>query len=314
MNTAIQLYGFLLLTCLGFFVPILSILFSIYKIGIQKLSEQYDNERNQSESNLNSQLESLKSKEKTSDIIIQIKKNIKALEKSNKIAAKKLSFLNPKKQIILLFISIIISFILVLAYFIIPSSNISIKYIKYGLIVFSAVIFTFAFIRMVNLLLLITEIKNFIDQDQQNNESKIIELLSKLAKVSNKEYLEKVYIRLNNKNITPKSKIKETIMQSEKTEIKLQITNFEKLMAKNVEIGICFPSGFIVTVPFSYSVTTTEYEKIVRCELNKLQGDTTYNCHPIYISALEKGEYKIESFIKAENIKARYTKFKIIAK
>ena len=56
VEQAIQLFGYLILTFLAVPAPILVILLSVFREGRSKLTIQYENERSQSEHNINEQL------------------------------------------------------------------------------------------------------------------------------------------------------------------------------------------------------------------------------------------------------------------
>ncbi len=49
MDIALQLFGYLILTVLSIVVPIFIVLLSIFQEGVSKLSEQYENQKSQSE-------------------------------------------------------------------------------------------------------------------------------------------------------------------------------------------------------------------------------------------------------------------------
>jgi hypothetical protein len=54
MESAITLYGYLLLTFLGIIIPLLGILLSLFREGIEQLSAQYKNQKSNSDKNCSS--------------------------------------------------------------------------------------------------------------------------------------------------------------------------------------------------------------------------------------------------------------------
>ena len=55
MNTALQLFGYLILTVLAIVVPIFIVLLSTFQEGVSKLSEQYENQKSQRKENFDKQ-------------------------------------------------------------------------------------------------------------------------------------------------------------------------------------------------------------------------------------------------------------------
>ena len=79
MVSAITLFGFLILTFLAIIVPFFGILLSIFQEGISKLSEQYENEKSNSEKNIQAQLKKQARKKKLN--VEEIERSIKELRR-----------------------------------------------------------------------------------------------------------------------------------------------------------------------------------------------------------------------------------------
>src|SRR5437016_3497114 len=60
MSTALELYGLLILTVLGFTLPILTVLLSLFPEGVRALSAKSEHERAQSEENIRSETDKQK--------------------------------------------------------------------------------------------------------------------------------------------------------------------------------------------------------------------------------------------------------------
>ena len=118
-------------------------------------------------------------------------------------------------------------------------------------------------------------------------------------------FLKAVYINIDDKNIQDDTG-KITVSMDEKQELKTGITNSELRMAKNIEIGFIFPLDFIIEKTNYYSIYTTKTNQLVRYETNLIHGNTNQMLNPLIITPLKEGDYKIKTFIKAENIESTY--------
>jgi hypothetical protein len=297
MEQGIQLYGFLVLTFLGVTAPILVILLSVFEEGRLKLTTQYENERSQSEKNIKEQLKKLTGTEETD--VTEIKQSLKSLEIIKKTAEAKLSYLNPKKQMFQLYIPFLISFLgVILA--ILSKANVACVrlYIAVSLICFS-----YALVVLWKLTGTIIEVKKSINDGKKDMNMKIIKLLSALVKKEDRYFLKDIYITIDDKKIEDNTG-EITISADKKQELKIGIDNIETRMAKNVEIGFTFPPDFVIEKTSSYSIYTTKTKQIVRYVTSLIQGKTNLILDSLIITPLKKGDYKIKTFIKAENIKS----------
>lgn len=299
MELAIELFGYLILTILGFMLPVVAILLSIYHEGLSKLAQQYQAEVSQSEENLKTI-----AKAKKTDLAA-IQQSIKELESTKKRATTKLSYLNPRKQIIRLFIPLVLAFLGVVATSILIGTN-----VYYGLfLLISLTGFVYALIVLWNLIAIIVEVRGIIDTEKKTTETSTVELLTSLAREvidrTGQYFLTKVYIVLDGKDIEDDS-YETTIPANIKKEINVQLRNNEMRMAKNVEIGFRFPTNFIIDKTDYASIFRDEKEQVVRYSESILQGHTIVNYAPLIITPLEQGVCKVSTFIKAENIAATY--------
>ena len=176
MELSLQLFGYLILTFSGIVVPLLIILLSIFQEGVSKLTAQYENEKSNSEENIKSQLKKLS--EAANISVKEIKRSIKELGIIKKKAETKLYYLNPKKQTLIIFILLLVSFLGVILTIL---KNINI----YGFpafFVISLILFAFALHILWKQLCIIIEVKKIVDGDKNEIETKTLELLSTIAK------------------------------------------------------------------------------------------------------------------------------------
>lgn len=299
MEQAIQLFGFLILTFLGIVSPILVILLSMFREGISQLTIQYENEKSQSENNIKEQLKKIGEAGKTD--VEEIEQSLNKLKAIKKTAETKLSYLNPKEQILRLYMPFLISFLAVILA-ILTKTNI---YYVGLFIAISLICFVYSMVVLWKLLGIIIEVKKTIDDDKKGMDMKTIELLSALVEKELGYFLKAVYINIDDKNIQDDTG-KITVSVDKKQELKIGISNTEPRMAKNIEIGFIFPLDFIIEKTSYYSIYTTETIQVVRYEKNLIHGNTTQLLFPLIITPLKEGDYKIRTFIKAENIESTY--------
>ncbi len=313
MDIALQLFGYLILTFLAIVVPFLIILLSLFQEGVSKLVTQYENEISKSQTNLENQT-ARQAELKATDVeeIEQsqkkIKESIKELKAIKKSAQAKLSYLNPKRQILRLFILFLISFIgVILA--ILTKTNI--YYVGISIIV-SLIFFCSALIVLWRLLGIVVEVRKITDIDKKDSEAKTIELLSKIsqkpsaAKIQESYFLKDVFLIISDREIKD-DKVEIKMEVDVYTRFDISLVNIETKMAKNVEIGLRIPPDFIVEKKPYYTVfTDSGGGQIVRYFADFIQANTNRIVGPLFITSIKKGKYLIRTFIKGENIEIIY--------
>lgn len=303
MELAIELFGYLILTVLGFVLPIVAILLSIYQEGLSKLAQQYETEFSQSENNLKEQIQEMA--ESTGTDTAGIKQSIKKLESIKKRARIKLSYLNPRKQIVRLFIPLVLAFLGVVATSILVASNVYFSL----LLLISLMAFVYALLVLWNLVGIIVEVRGLIDTEKKTTEASTVEALSSVMKElvdkTGQYFLTQVYIVLDDHTIKGDSH-KITLPVNTKKELKVQLLNSENRMAKNVEFGFTFTTSFIIDKTDYRSIFRDETQQVVRYEDNILQANTIGLYAPLIITPLRRGASTLRTFIKAENIESIY--------
>lgn len=302
MEEAIQLFGFLILAVLGFVSPIIAILLSIFREGMRKLAAQYESERVQSEKNIKAQLRKMARGKTTDDSAIE--RSLRELKSIKKTAEVQLSYLDPKKQVIRLFAPLIVAFLAVALTLLLIEMSI---YFSFFLLL-SLVGFVYTVVVLWKLIGIITEVRKIIDTGRKDTDSTIIELLSRLGEKIEKTgqyFLRDIYIVWDGKDIKDGSqKIKMRV--NDKKELDISIRNIEIRMAKNIEIGFIFPNEFILEKKDAYSIFRDDVQQIIRYNVNDIQGHTHHLLDSMAITPLERNDYKIRTFIKAENVEAVY--------
>ena len=246
----------------------------------------------------------------------KLKRSITEIETIKKIAETKLVYLNPKRQMAWLFFILMISFLGVVIVSLIKN------HIYYTvLIILVSMIFFIVSLRILwKLLGIIVEVKKFIDEDKKEKETKTMDALLALQdkfigeKKETPLFLKDVYLKIEGKSIKDEERKFEFPINS-KSKIEISIFNSEEVMVKNLEVGLVFPSDFVIEKTNDYSIfTEKDGSQVIRFEINKIQAQTYMIIPTLIFTPITEGEHKIVTFIKAENIKpiARNFRFNIV--
>lgn len=116
-----------------------------------------------------------------------------------------------------------------------------------------------------------------------------------------------IYLTLDGQVIKDESH-KTTMQMNISKELGCSVRNLEMRLAKSVQVGLIFPTNFLIEEKDYYSIYRDQRQgQIVRYEVSSIHGNTDHVFNPLIITPLERGEYKIRTFVKAENIEATYT-------
>lgn len=226
------------------------------------------------------------------------------MEKREKAAKAKLSYLNPKKQILWLFIFLFISFVGVVLAILYKDFSL----FRELLIAISLICFGVVLVCLYKLFEVIIEARKTIDEDRRERETKTIELLSTLAEKEKDVFLKDINVAVDEKDILDE-KVEITLLVNIKKSLEIVLRNKDNRMAKNVEIGFIFGHNFIIDKKENYSIFTDKKAQIV-CFYNTLvQAKTDIIFDPIVITPIKEGIHPIKTFIKGENIHSIYRNF-----
>jgi len=300
MDIVLQLYSTLILTLLGFVLPILSIAIAMLPEGVSCLSSKYENEKKQSEENLVN--ETQKKTEGTGLDYVQLEKTIKILKKKKSEAIKKLSYLEPTKLILRISIPFFLSLIIFVFVAITKELNVKIIFLFFSILSFVA-----GLIALWESAMILVEVSGSINQKKKNYEEKMVELLSTIAEKGGSDFFVKDGITaIFNGKLLKKDVVLE-FSTNRPYEIPVSINNSGELMAKNVEIAFVFSKDFLVENTSNITNYTSETSQIVRLNNDMVQAHENLNKGKMKITFLKPGVYPIDTFIKGENVK--YNKF-----
>ncbi|MBE3124224.1 MAG: hypothetical protein IMZ57_01010 [Acidobacteria bacterium] len=293
MESAITLFGFLILTFLGIIVPLLGILLSLFREGVIELTTQYVNQKSSSEKNLAEQM--IKQGESGKVNVPEIQKSMQELTGIKEAADKKLQYLNPKKQLSRLFIFLFISFLSTIGALLLKEH----AFYRGLSLILSLSFFSITLSILWKLLGILVEVKQTVDARRGELESKIISLLS----MSSSAGLIKDVHPIINGNTIENDKAEFNLTLNTKNTLKIALANNEKRMAKRVELGIWFPREIMVEKGKGYSIATQEDgSQVVRYQAAEIQGKTNLWLADLIINPIKKDPVKIRTFINAENI------------
>ncbi len=306
MINIFQLYGTFILTILGFVVPILSILISIFPNGIKILTEKYDNEKKQSEEKIKSQTE--KKEQGKNDLDYKnLEKTLKTLRKQNKEAKTRLFYLKPGSFLFKTSIPFIIALVSVFLGFL--DFNIEIRI----LLLISSLVSTVAgFLSLYIGIKVIFEVSEITNSTKEQSEEKMIDLLSILVeKTGENPYLkeEDIIVNFYEKSLVKNTKIDFSV--DKKYEIPISIHNKSDKMAKNIEVGFVFPNNIVIEKTSNFEITTTENNQILRFKEDGIQAHNDKMQGKINLTFIESGLTKIDLFSKGENVKYRRFTFEL---
>ena len=292
----IPLYIDLLITILGFSLPIIGILLSFFSDGIKKLTTKYENEISKNKDDIIA-LTKLSKKEK---VIEKIEKNLKKLKNLQHETTIKLTYLNPKSLLLRLFIFFLLSIFLIKGALMIEGNL-----FFYWLVIVSFLFCLYAFNILRVLIGILMELFEITNEEKRSDYTGITDLVSQLIKTQKgglSYFLKKVFITINSVFVT-NEKPKISLNLGQKQNASVSFWNKEPRMAKNIEIGFILPPDFILEKTKDYAIfTRKDGFNIIRYYIESVQGGTNQLQDPLVVTPLKEGSYEIDTFIKAENI------------
>lgn len=305
MINAIELYGMLVLTVVGFVVPILTILISLFPEGTKSLFSKYENERRQSDENIANEIKKKQTEQGLDYHALQ--KTLKTLKKKKREAELKLGYLKPTQFLLRTSIPFIVAF----TGTIVALLAISLIEIITAL-TFSLLAFICGLVILFISITVLFEVAEIVSEKKNGNEEKIIELLSTLvAKSGDNLFLreDEVGVIFNDQLLSKDEKIDFSV--NKKHEIPISIRNRSEKMAKKVEVGFIFPKDVVIEKTTNFSIYTDGSTQTVRFNLETIQAHENNKQGRLPITFLQAEESKIEVFIKGENVKYQKFPFKL---
>ncbi len=307
MDNIINLCATFVLTLIGFVIPILTILLSLFPEGIKALTLKYEGEKKQSDDNISNELKKRESGKEFDYATLE--KTLKILNKNKKIAKEKLSYLKPASLVIRISIPLIISFVSLLLLFV--SSHL---WLVSVLIFLSVITFLWSLYFIWKGIIVLIEVASMVSETKRNSEDKVIELLSRLVDKNNDDSLflkpENINIKFDKMKLSEGHTFKFPINVNRP--IPICINNSGDIMAKNIEIGFIFPPDFLIDKTSNiFSIYPEEKRQIIRFKEEYVLGNEDNLQGEMKVTFLKEGIHDVKAFIKGENVRNKYTKFKI---
>jgi len=311
MEKICGLYADLILAFLGLVAPIVVIIFSLFNEGAKKLAKQYEDETALNQSNIKEQLRKI-SEMKRPDTA-EIRKTIDELETAKSKAEEKLSYLNPQTQILWLFVPLLVAyFIAGFACYFHPDAVYSVSFLVVSIVSFSVSIF-----RLWESMGIIVEVQKLIDGERVESETRLMDLIADVVDAVKKSpranFLKNIWTVIGPKKTYVKdNSVEIKLIQNTKSELYLSVDNDETIMAEKVELGLIFPSHFLIGKAGEYTVLVSGTDQIVRLNVDSIHAKTNLLPNPLIVTPLKAGTFKVKTFLKARNIEAKYNDIKFV--
>ena len=312
MVISLELYSTLILTVLGFLLPILAILLSFFPDASRYLFSKYENERKQSEDNIIRETE--KRDRKNGDLNYdELRRTLKTLKKKRKQAETRLGYLKPTKLIFKISLPLAVAFVGALGalqvqgYALIPA----LLFLASSLLAFGVGLYF-----LLTSILVLTEVAEIVSQKKAEKEDEMIRLLSILVEKASKDksFLAAgdITVSFNDEELARGKNFEFSV--NKKYDVPISIYNGGDKMGKKVEVGFHFLSNFLVEKNSGLSLYTGKDLQIVRFNTDELHVNARLNMKNMGITFLEPGEYKIYAFITGENVtyQSFYFRIKVI--
>ncbi len=293
MDNAMMLFGYLVIALIGFVVPVLGLLLSIYQGGIDKLKIKYENQKAESEKAKQDFLSGVISgnvlhKGDLKQIKAQLREMEKAELKIKKEVNFKLEFLDIKTAAVRFAGPMMASMLAVMLYYILPGAW------KAAAITSSIVLFAYSVFILVKLLDVVVEMTRLADRESKDMNARLIEALAEGPEHSGGMDLK---VSINGKK--PGEMLSMSV--GEKREFKLEMENPGRTIARNAALTVTVPEGFEVEHKPYYSVTRNGAGYGVMYTADFIHPGTSFLCGPLVIKALKERKDEVTCMINADN-------------
>lgn len=303
MDTLVRSLYDLTISGIAIILPLFGVFISIFGSGIQLLIEKNQQEISSQEQSIKVLQQKLADQEisKLNRSVKEIQNELSSLRKQKKINERRISSLNPVRQIVLLLLTLFIGFILYNIY----NSFKEFGYIFY----FAPFVMSLLIVLFIKLLgdslKMVVEAKKLIDEREQTTQKNIIDQLRIIGDNSAQHRIKDVFAIIDSKRITDDSLTFLVALNSEQ-KFNIGVTNMAMEMANEIEIGFIIPKVFTVNKVKSFTYVDSDKETIVRYK-TELQAHTR-------VDAAEKllmipnliGDFKIKTFVKGKNVETKY--------
>jgi hypothetical protein len=166
MKDIIAIYSKLLISILSFIAPAITLLLNVFLGGVEKMKARNKEEILQIEGIIKMNVQNC-----NGDIEHTIKESLKLLKKQKSNAERQLRFLDPKRQIIRLFIPLISALVLLVVYILIKDyiKILNFTWVRIGCLLLSGLLCTYGLYVLYQLFCIIIETKRILSEDKMQD-------------------------------------------------------------------------------------------------------------------------------------------------
>ena len=304
MDQSMTLFGYLVIAFLGFVVPVLGLLFTVYQGGIDRIKIKYENKKAEAEKARRDLMAAFTAGGIHKDEFKEYKKRLKELEireiTVRRTANSRMSYLDMRKVAIGLAAPLAASMVAVLSYFMVTAPY------KIGTAIFALIAFSYSVSILARLLDVVIEMTRLADRESKAMNARIMEALSE-----NPEHARVKELKLLIDGIEVSGKNPLTISSGDERELKVEIQNPGKVTARNAVLAITMDPAVIISPKNYYSIIRTGSSVAVSYAMDFISPDNSFVGGPLVIKVNAPGSYKAGTVMKADNsegeIKGEFT-------
>ena len=294
MDISMTLFGYLVIAFLGFVVPILGLLFTVYQGGIDRIKIRYENKKAEAEKARRDLLAAFTAGGVHKEEFRDFKKKLKELEIREKTvrrrANSRMSYLDMRKVAVGLAVPLAASMAAVLVYFMV------IPVYKIGTAVFAFIAFSYAVFVLIRLFDVVIEMGRLADRESKAMNVRIMEALS-----DNPAHTGIKELKLFIDGTQVSSAVPLVISSGDARELGVEIKNPGKVMATNAVLSIKMDPAVIITPKQYYSIIRTGNSVTVLYSMDFISHESSFTLGPLVIKVNMPGTYKAEAVMKADN-------------
>lgn len=294
MDQSVTLFGYLVIAFLGFVVPVLGLLFTVYQGGIEKIKIKYENMKAEAEKARRDMLAAFTSDGVHKEDFREMKKKLRELEIREKTvrrtADSRMSYLDMRKVAIGLAAPLALSMAAVLVYFVIP------PVLKIEIAAFAVITFLYSVYVLIKLFDVVIEMTRLADRESKAMNARIIEALSESQEATGIKGLKAA---IDGVQVSPENPL--VISSGDERDLKVEILNPGKITARNTVLAVKMDPAVKVIPKQYYSIIRTADCVTVMYTVDFITPEAPGICGPLVIKINTPGMYKSETSIKTGN-------------
>lgn len=294
MDQSVTLFGYLVISFLGFVVPVLGLLFTVYQGGIDRIKIKYENKKAEAEKARRDLLDAFTAggvhKEEFKDFKMKLKE-LEIREKTvRRMANSRMSYLDMRKVAVGLAVPLAVSMAAVLMYFMVLPAY------KIETAVFAFIAFSYAVFVLIRLFDVVIEMGRLADRESKAMNVRIMEALSDNPA---HDRIKELKLLIDGTQVS--AFIPLVISSGDARELQVEIKNPGKVMATNAVLAIKMDPAVMITPKQYYSIIRTGNSVTVLYSMDFISPESSFTLGPLVIKVNMPGTYKAEAVMKADN-------------